>query len=71
MPADVNKTIEIQMKADLAQLKKNLAQIPNMTKEEAAKTYMAPQAIPQGERDKYLDDPDILNRSRQDSPEDK
>ena len=41
MPADVNKTIEIQMKADLAQLKKNLAQIPGMTKEEAAKMTKA------------------------------
>ena len=39
--ADVNKTIEIQMKADLAQLKKNLAQIPGMTKEEAQKMTKA------------------------------
>ena len=39
--ADVNKTIEIQMKADLAQLQKNLAKIPGMTKEEAQKMTKA------------------------------
>ena len=33
--ADVNKTIEISMKADLKDLQKNLKKIPGMTKEEA------------------------------------
>ena len=41
MPADVNKTISIDMKMDLSTLKKNLAQIPGMTKEEAAKMTQA------------------------------
>ena len=41
MPADFNKTISIDMKMDLSTLKKNLAQIPGMTKEEAAKMTKA------------------------------
>jgi len=35
MPADVNKTIEISMTADLKSLQKQLSKIPGMTKEEA------------------------------------
>ena len=41
MPADVSKSIEISMTANLAALQKQLSKIPGMTKEEAAKMTKA------------------------------
>ena len=39
--ADVNKSVEITLKANINQLQKNLEQIPGMTKKEASKMVRA------------------------------